>query len=246
MRAAERHPEKVAVVLGEERLTYGELELESNRLAWLLADSGCRSGDRVCLVLPKSPSAIAAMLGVLKAGAAYVPIDVSSPAPRVESIVRACEPRLVLACEETAELTEELSLSGALSMGVGLLDDSTGPDGARAGVPPRRLGGRERRPTPAKGLPGGAGTHPVHLGLHRRAEGGDDHPRERHPLRRSGPPPTSGPPPRIGSPATHRFTSTCRPLTSTGRCSPEPSSTWSRRRRTLSPARSWISSATAS
>ena len=127
-RSAERHPEKVAVVMGEERLTYAELELESNRLAWLLAESGCRSGDRVCLLLPKSPTAIAAMIGVLKAGAAYVPIDVSSPAPRVESIIRACEPRLVLACGETARLAQELSLSGALSMGVGLLDDSAGPE----------------------------------------------------------------------------------------------------------------------
>ncbi len=126
-RAAERDPEKVAVVLGEERLTYGELALESDRLACLLLESGCRGGDRVCLLLPKSPAAITAMLGVLKAGAVYVPLDVSSPAPRVQSIIRACEPRLVLACEETAELTQELSLGGALSMGVGLLDDSPGP-----------------------------------------------------------------------------------------------------------------------
>ncbi|HEY5194986.1 MAG TPA: amino acid adenylation domain-containing protein, partial [Solirubrobacteraceae bacterium] len=126
-RSAERHPEKVAVVMGEERLSYGELELESNRLASLLTESGCRHGDRVCLLLPKSPTALAAMIGVLKAGAAYVPIDVSSPAPRVESIIHACEPRLVLACGETAELTDELSLGGALSMEVGLLDDATGP-----------------------------------------------------------------------------------------------------------------------
>src|ERR1700727_941384 len=110
--------------MGEERLTYRELELESNRLASLLVESGCSGGDRVCLLLPKSPTAIAAMIGVLKAGAAYVPIDVSSPAPRVESIIRACEPRLVLACEETAELTKEPSLRGALSMAGGLLDDS--------------------------------------------------------------------------------------------------------------------------
>ncbi|HZL48451.1 MAG TPA: amino acid adenylation domain-containing protein, partial [Solirubrobacteraceae bacterium] len=126
-RSAERHPEKIAVVMDEERVTYGELEQESNRLAWLLAENGCRSGDRVCLLLPKSPTAIAAMIGILKAGAAYVPIDVSSPAQRVESIIRACEPQLVLACGETAELTDQLSLSGALSMGVGLLDGSAGP-----------------------------------------------------------------------------------------------------------------------
>ena len=124
-RSAERHSEKVAVVMGEERLTYGELEMQSTRLARLLADSGCRSGDRICLLLPKSPTAIAGMIATLKAGAAYVPIDVSSPAARIESIIRVCEPRLVLACGETAELTEELSRGGALGVGVGLLDDST-------------------------------------------------------------------------------------------------------------------------
>ena len=127
-RSAERDPEKVAVVMGEERLTYGELEQASNRLARLLGESGCRPGDRVCLLLPKAPATIAALLGVLKAGAAYVPIDVSSPAPRVQSIVRACEPRLVLACGETAALAGELARAGALEMGVGLLDDR---DGAR-------------------------------------------------------------------------------------------------------------------
>ncbi len=127
-RSAERDPDKVAVTMGAERLTYGELELASNRLARLLAESGCRRGDRVCLLLPKSPTAVAAMLGVLKVGAAYVPIDVSSPAPRVESIIRACRPRLVLACEETTELAQELALSGVLSMGVGMLDDAPGPE----------------------------------------------------------------------------------------------------------------------
>src|ERR1700722_1588764 len=107
-RSAYRNSEKVALVMGGERLTYGELELESNHLASLLTDSGCVRGDRVCLLLPKSSTAIAAMIGVLKAGAAYVPVDVSSPAPRVESIIRACEPRLVLASGETAELAAEL------------------------------------------------------------------------------------------------------------------------------------------
>ncbi len=114
-RAAERHPDKVAVVMGDERLTYGELELQSNRLARLLAENGCHRGDRVCLLLGKSPSAITAMIAILKADAAYVPIDVSSPAPRVARIVSASEPRLMLACGETAKLADELAAEDALS-----------------------------------------------------------------------------------------------------------------------------------
>ncbi len=127
-RSAERHPEKIAVVMDEERISYGELERESNRLARLLVESGCRSGDRVCLLQPKSPAAIVAMLGVLKAGGAYVPIDVSSPAPRVKAIVRACEPRLVLACEETTQLADEVLGKGEWSIKIGMLDDSAGPE----------------------------------------------------------------------------------------------------------------------
>ena len=150
-RSAERDPERVAVTMGAERLTYGELEFASNRLARLLAEHGCRRGDRVCLLLPKSPTAVAAMLGVLKVGAAYVPIDVSSPAPRVESIIRACRPRLVLACEGTTGLAQELALSGVLGtrVGVGMLDDASGPealaplfgraDWLAASAEPRRL-----------------------------------------------------------------------------------------------------------
>ncbi len=126
-RSAERHPEKVAVVMGDERLTYEELALQSGRLARVLRENGCRRGDRVCLLLPKSPTAIAGMIGVLEAGGAYVPIDVASPAARVQSIAEACEPQLILACEETTELAQELARRCALPVRVGLLDDCPGP-----------------------------------------------------------------------------------------------------------------------
>ena len=81
-RAAANGPGRTALVMGDERLSYGELEERSNRLARLLAERGCEPGDRVALVCSKSPAAIVAMQAVLKAGAAYVPIDVASPAAR--------------------------------------------------------------------------------------------------------------------------------------------------------------------
>ncbi|HVR05970.1 MAG TPA: AMP-binding protein, partial [Solirubrobacteraceae bacterium] len=125
-RSTERHPERVALVMGERRVTYAELERDSARLANLLRAHGVSRGDRVCLLLPKSPEAIAAMLGTLRAGAAYVPVDVSSPAPRVQSILEACEPRLVLACRQTTPLADELARAGALNATIGLTDDSAG------------------------------------------------------------------------------------------------------------------------
>ena len=94
-----RRPDAPAVVSCDERLTYGELEEQSNRLARLLREAGVRRGDRVCLLMPKSPAVVVAMLGVLKADAIYVPLDSTSPAPRVEKMIGSCEDRWILAAE---------------------------------------------------------------------------------------------------------------------------------------------------
>lgn len=105
---AARRPDATAVVLRGERLTYGELDARSNRLAHLLRDTGCRSGDRVVMFVPKSPTAIVALLAVLKAGGVYVPIDVASPAARIGMMVAAVEPACVLSAASAAPLLAEL------------------------------------------------------------------------------------------------------------------------------------------
>ena len=94
---AERRPGARAVTYERQHLTYGELEIASNRLAHLLQSAGCRRGDRVCLVMPKSPMAIVAILGVLKADAIYVPLDPASPARRLASMITSCDTRWILA-----------------------------------------------------------------------------------------------------------------------------------------------------
>jgi amino acid adenylation domain-containing protein len=106
-RQAERRPDATALVLGDERLTYGQLEEESNRLARLLVESGCTRGDRVSIFQPKRPAAIVSMLATLKADCAYVPIDVASPAPRVAKIIDAAEPRAILVDASSAKLLDE-------------------------------------------------------------------------------------------------------------------------------------------
>jgi amino acid adenylation domain-containing protein len=121
-RRAESHASDVALVMGSERITYGDLEAESNRLARFLIDDGCQPGDRICLFTPKSPSAIMAMHAILKAGAAYVPIDPASPAPRIAKIIDASEPRLVLAASAAASLVDELVAEGRLGVRVGSLE----------------------------------------------------------------------------------------------------------------------------
>lgn len=101
-------PEAPAVIGNDEILIYARLEEQSNRLAHLLREAGCRRGDRICLFMEKSPAAVVAMHGVLKADCIYVPIDISSPAPRVRRILESCRPRAILADHKAVTLLDEL------------------------------------------------------------------------------------------------------------------------------------------
>ncbi|WP_420492641.1 amino acid adenylation domain-containing protein [Mycobacterium servetii] len=84
---AARTPDAVAVTFEGHSLTYRELDEASNRLAQLLAGQGVEPGQRVALLLPRSAQAIVAMLAVAKTGAAYVPVDPSVPAARMEFVL---------------------------------------------------------------------------------------------------------------------------------------------------------------
>ncbi|MCA1798672.1 MAG: amino acid adenylation domain-containing protein [Xanthomonadaceae bacterium] len=100
---AQRLPDATAVVLDRDRLSYGDLEVTSSRLANLLVARGCSPGDRVCLLMPKTPLAIAAIIGIYKAGCVYVPLDPTSPAARLAAIIRACEASWVVAAGPVGE-----------------------------------------------------------------------------------------------------------------------------------------------
>ncbi|MBB4661668.1 amino acid adenylation domain-containing protein [Conexibacter arvalis] len=134
-RAAEARGEAVALAMGDERLAYAELETLSDRLAAQLADRGVARGDRVGLLIPKRPSAIVAMHAVLKAGAAYVPLDAESPPQRLARIVSAAEPSMLLAVPEAAGRLEGLAGELALPpVGSVEADRIVGADGAPLGV----------------------------------------------------------------------------------------------------------------
>lgn len=105
---AERRPDATALVLDGIHLTYGQLEASSNQLARTLKAAGCKRGDRVCFLLPKSPVAIVSLLGILKADCIYIPIDPSSPAPRVAKMIASGEPRVILAGSRAASLLDGL------------------------------------------------------------------------------------------------------------------------------------------
>jgi L-proline---[L-prolyl-carrier protein] ligase len=113
------------VVWGETVLTYGDLDAQSNRVATLLEARGIGRGSRAALHLPKSPRGVVVMLGVLKAGAAYVPIDPHAPPLRAAYILRDCAVRGLITTADT--LTQiRTHLAGLASLETILLTDDDG------------------------------------------------------------------------------------------------------------------------
>lgn len=105
--AAAAHPDSPAVTDENHTLTYAELAAETARLAGVLAGRGVGPEDRVAIAVPRSLDSVIAILAVLQAGAAYVPIDVSLPQTRIESILRQSDPKLTLTAALLTELRSE-------------------------------------------------------------------------------------------------------------------------------------------
>ena len=110
-----RWPDAVAVVDRDRSLTYRELDGAANRLAHLLTEQGVGAGDVVGLLLPRSVQAIAAILAVLKTGAAYLPIDPAFPDARVRFMLDDAVPAAVIT---TAALAVRVSGHGLVVVDV--------------------------------------------------------------------------------------------------------------------------------
>ncbi|MFD9716479.1 amino acid adenylation domain-containing protein [Streptomyces sp. NPDC059076] len=93
---AEEAPEATAIVAGDRGLTYQELDVRSDRVATELRRRGVGAESLVAVALPRSLELAVALLGVLKAGAAYLPVDPDYPARRVEFMVHDAHPVLLL------------------------------------------------------------------------------------------------------------------------------------------------------
>jgi amino acid adenylation domain-containing protein len=83
-RAAQQHPENVAVIAGDRHLTFAQLNAQSNQLAHHLRSLGLGHGVCVGVCLDRSVAMLVGLLGVLKAGAAYVPLDPAFPPERLQ------------------------------------------------------------------------------------------------------------------------------------------------------------------
>ncbi|MFJ5362464.1 amino acid adenylation domain-containing protein, partial [Pectobacterium sp. CHL-2024] len=89
-------PNTTAVVFEEQHVTYDELNRRANRLAHHLLSLGVKPDDRVALCLERSPDMVVSLLGILKAGAAYVPMDPAYPAERLAYMLDDAAPVVLL------------------------------------------------------------------------------------------------------------------------------------------------------
>ena len=103
----ERSPEAIALVFEESTLSYAELNAQANRLAHFLIGEGIGPEDLVALALPRSIEMVVGLLAILKAGAAYLPLDPEYPVERLSYMLKDAQPACVLTSARIAERLPE-------------------------------------------------------------------------------------------------------------------------------------------
>jgi amino acid adenylation domain-containing protein/non-ribosomal peptide synthase protein (TIGR01720 family) len=127
-RQVEQDAARVAVVSGVRKVSYGELNKRANRVARRLRDLGVGPERRVGLLVERGVEMVVGLLGIIKAGAAYVPLDPSYPRARLEYMLRDAVLNVVLTEQRTQPLARELEAS------VLCLDDSWAEQGSEANL----------------------------------------------------------------------------------------------------------------
>ena len=99
---AAHSPDALALKYGDSHMTYAELDQRANQLARVLQAAGVRSGDVVGVCLERSPELITSVLSILKAGAAYLPLDPTYPQERLAFMLEDAHARLVITASDLA------------------------------------------------------------------------------------------------------------------------------------------------
>ena len=150
---AARTPDAPAVICGEVAWSYAGLDAASGRIAAFLARLGAGPEHVIAVALPRSAEMVAAVLGVAKTGAAYLPVDPGYPAERIGFMLADARPGLIICTKATARLLPDSTalplgtgaqhsvLAGAELAGVGLAGGGLARAAGRAGAAQARLAG---------------------------------------------------------------------------------------------------------
>lgn len=124
---AARTPDAIAVVCGETRLTYRELERAAGRLASRLRAEGVGAGALVGIYLDRDPSLIIAMLAIVRAGAAYLPLDTADPETRRTQIIDDAGLKSIVTSARLRDRIESLARPVCVDVEEPVGDDSDQP-----------------------------------------------------------------------------------------------------------------------
>ena len=135
-RAAARQPEHTALICGENRMTYQELDRLSDRIAAHARKSGIGPEDVISILIPRSEYMAVTALGALKAGAAYQPLDPGYPPERLQYMVKDAEAKLLIADESLTGLLPDYDGPVLLLKDIPALPEDPAPD---SGLTPDNL-----------------------------------------------------------------------------------------------------------
>src|SRR5262249_46381910 len=114
--------DRPAVTLGAETWTYAELDRRANQIAHHLRGRGLASGEPVAVVLERSPLQVAALLGAIKAGGCYLPLDARHPEARIRAVLAGSGARFLIGrgaalarFDGAAELIDATAIDGPSS-----------------------------------------------------------------------------------------------------------------------------------
>jgi len=124
---AREHADKEAVVSGQQRLSYAELDAASNKIANTLLELGVGKGDRVAMLLGNSPEFIIIFFGIAKTGAIAVPLDTRYKNTELNLVFGSCQPRVLLAEDALLEKT-----SAALTRSIEVISTGGAAEGTSA------------------------------------------------------------------------------------------------------------------
>lgn len=135
------YPDRLAVKTGDHSFTYDELNRAANRITQAIWEQCDNDNDPVAILLNDTSDTIAAILGVLKAGKIYLPLDLTLPLSRLQYLIEDSRARLLVTDMQTHSLLEQFSTGKAVSILIddNLLDNSVPAENARLPITPDRL-----------------------------------------------------------------------------------------------------------